>query len=322
MSRPTLRVAGVLGLWLLAAATAPPARAETLPVQVAGLRARFEAARATLEDHLSEACVRGPRGQQGREGEQGQPGLQGPQGPPGVRGPEGRKGKTRPLPDIELSAGVLKLLDPRRQSWVALRSPIESGEVILGGNSGAYAAVLNATGGHGRATLFGPRQARTFEVAYSAGGNAGGVLVGGRQAHDYAEVFELATRRDVLPGTVMSVAGDGVALAPSAAAYDPKVMGVVSGAGDLRPAMVVGSRADASTDLPVALMGRVYVRVCAEGGAVAAGDLLVSSSLPGVAMRAAGDRRALGRVIGKALEPYAAGDRQSEGLVQMMVLNR
>ncbi len=308
MRRQTSRAASALSFWILVACAVPPARAESLPDQVAGLKERLAAARSAYESHLSVACNRGPQGQQGPVGELGQQGPQGPQGRPGVRGPEGREGKTRPLPDIEHSDGLLKLVDPRRQSWVAVGSPIDSGEVLLGRSSGAFALVLRVASQHGQAILYGPRQAKTFEVAYSADGNAGGLLVGGQRAHDYAEVFELATRRGVVPGTVMSVAGDGVALAPSAAAYDPKVMGVVSGAGDLRPAMVVGSRADASTDLPVALMGRVYVRVCAEGGAVA--------------MRAAGDRRALGRVIGKALEPYAAGDRQSEGLVQMMVLNR
>ncbi len=276
----------------------------------------------SFDDHLPAACGRGAQGPRGRVGSQGSPGDQGPPGPPGPQGEAGLQGKARPLRNIDLSLGGVKLYDDRRQSWVSLQSQIDSGEVVVGRHSDDDALVLNVARQHGQAILYGPRQAKTFEVAYSADGNAGGLLVGGQRAHDYAEVFELATRRGVVPGTVMSVASDGVALAPSATAYDPKVVGVVSSAGDLRPAAVVGARADASTDLPVALMGRVYVRVCAEGGAVAAGDLLVSSSQPGVAMRGVAGERAFGKVIGKALQRYASEDQLSEGLIQMMILNR
>ena len=72
--------------------------------------------------------------------------------------------------------------------------------------------------------------------------------------------------------------------------------------------------------MPIALIGQVYVRVTRENGAISVGDLRVSSSRSGVAMRGGADR-AIGTVIGKALESYdeLAG---KEGLIRMLVMNR
>jgi hypothetical protein len=86
--------------------------------------------------------------------------------------------------------------------------------------------------------------------------------------------------------------------------------------------MVLGGRADGTSDLPVALSGTVYVQVSGEGGPVGLGDLLVTSSRPGVAMRAASSERALGAVLGKALEPWAPGKADQVGLVRMLVMAR
>ena len=83
--------------------------------------------------------------------------------------------------------------------------------------------------------------------------------------------------------------------------------------------MRIGSREDGSTDLPVAVAGQVYVRVNTESGPIAVGDLLVSSSVPGVAMRGVDSSRLTGTVVGKALQPYAG---ENESLIRMLVLNR
>ena len=98
-------------------------------------------------------------------------------------------------------------------------------------------------------------------------------------------------------------------------------VGVISGAGELQPGTVMGSREDGSNDLPLAVSGQVYGRVCLEGGAIEPGDLLVASSQPGVAMRAADAGRAAGAVVGKALEAFDSG-KEKEGLVRMMVMLR
>ncbi len=280
MQQPMMHKALVCLLILAAAgAGADRSPAETLPAQAEGLEERLRAVRVELEEHLPEACVRGPQGSTGPAGPAGLTGSQGPIGPPGGKGGQGRIGKLRPEPNIEFSAGVMKFRDDSWQNKVGFQS-IASTEVTIGRSDTDLALLLRVDPTHqqGLVTLFDARQRKTFQVAHTKNGG-GAVTVGGRRAHDYAEVFELATRRGVVPGTVMSIASGGVLLAPSAMPFDPKVVGVVSGAGGLIPAVVAGARADATTDLPVALMGRVYVRVCAEGGAVAPGDLLVSSSL-------------------------------------------
>ena len=158
-------------------------------------------------------------------------------------------------------------------------------------------------------------------IAANSGGGAGFISVSGERVHDVAEVFDLETRDGVIPGSVMSVDAHGSgALMPAAVAYDRKVVGVISGAGDFQHAMLIGSREDGTHDLPVALTGQVYVRVSAENGPISPGDLLVSSSSPGVAMTATDINRSIGAVIGKALRSFEESD--SEGLVRMLVMAR
>ena len=53
----------------------------------------------------------------------------------------------------------------------------------------------------------------------------------------------------------------------------------------------------------LALVGIVPVKVSAEGGPIQPGDLLVTSSTPGHAMRWAGPDLCPCSVVGKALEP-------------------
>jgi hypothetical protein len=86
--------------------------------------------------------------------------------------------------------------------------------------------------------------------------------------------------------------------------------------------MRIGLRNDGTANMPIAICGQTYVRVCLEGGAIQTGDLLVSSSSRGVAMRCADLERAFGAVIGKALEPFNGHPENSEGLVKMLVMSR
>ena len=62
-------------------------------------------------------------------------------------------------------------------------------------------------------------------------------------------------------------------------------------------------------------MGKVFCRVDASYGSVAAGDLLTTSPTIGHAMKAADRSRAFGAVLGKALKPLAGG----RGLVPVLV---
>jgi len=59
-------------------------------------------------------------------------------------------------------------------------------------------------------------------------------------------------------------------------------------------------------EVPLAVVG-VPCKVTAENGPITAGDLLVSSSRPGYAMKGTNRKRLLGAVVGKALEPLPSG---------------
>ncbi len=156
---------------------------------------------------------------------------------------------------------------------------------------------------------------------------------------DVAEAFEHSASAIPNPGMVMVIdAANPGMLTVSTQAYDKKVAGIISGAGGLRPGMVLGGEtgavseaedADQAADeehcsqssgtpdeLPLALAGRVYCYVDATEYAVEVGDLLTTSATPGHAMKAADPTRAFGAVLGKAMEPLAKGEK---GLVLVLV---
>lgn len=91
-------------------------------------------------------------------------------------------------------------------------------------------------------------------------------------------------------------------------ANDTSVAGVISTA----PAMLIGAT-ESESDTPLALAGRVPVKVSAENGAIRRGDLLTTSDTPGHAMRATPievngiEFYAPGTIIGKAMEELETG---------------
>lgn len=151
-----------------------------------------------------------------------------------------------------------------------------------------------------------------------AGGNATIHLDGNRgditlRNADCAEEFD-AAGDEVDPGTVV-VLDDG-RLQQSSAAYDKRVAGIVSGAGEFKPALVLDRRPSVSPRTPVALMEKAYCKVDASFSAVEVGDLLTTSPTPGQAMKADDPLlRAFGAVIGKALRPL----KQGAGMIPVLV---
>lgn len=131
---------------------------------------------------------------------------------------------------------------------------------------------------------------------------------------DCAEHFNIGAGVTVEPGTVMVVGEDG-ALFPSQHAYDKRVAGVVSGAGNYKPGIVLDKQESSNTRKPIALLGKVYCKVDAHFGAIGVGDLLTTSPTPGHAMKADDPLRAFGTVIGKALRPLAEG----QGLIPILI---
>jgi hypothetical protein len=152
------------------------------------------------------------------------------------------------------------------------------------------------------------------DPSVNAGGNVevmGDILLANA---DCAEDFNVSGGELVEPGTVM-VLDDQETLKPSEYAYDKRVAGVISGAGDCKPAIVLNRRPTQQIRWPLALVGKVFCKVDARFGSIEVGDLLTTSDTPGHAMKATDPVKAFGSVLGKALRPL----RDGQGLVPLLV---
>jgi hypothetical protein len=140
-----------------------------------------------------------------------------------------------------------------------------------------------------------------------------GVTCGG----DYAESVEVENNRsNYTPGDllVLDSANPGKVL-KSAEPYSTAIAGIYS----TKPG-TVGRRLTTpknSEELPMALIGVVPAKVSAENGAIKVGDLLVSSSIPGYAMRGTDKTRMFGAVVGKAMGTLESGTGSIEVLVTL-----
>jgi hypothetical protein len=137
------------------------------------------------------------------------------------------------------------------------------------------------------------------------------VLKGG----DYAESVDVTgDRTKYEPGDVLVIdsSASGKFL-KSAEPYSTSVSGIYS----TKPG-TVGRRQltpMAADEVPMAMMGIVPTNVTAENGAIHPGDLLVTSSTLGYAMKGTDRNRMLGAVIGKALGGLDSGN----GVIEVVV---
>jgi hypothetical protein len=193
--------------------------------------------------------------------------------------------------------------------------------------SDAHAGVTGrnlTTGAHGGVGIYGTggKFAGKFDGTVQVNGdhNVTGTLnvttdiILAAQASDCAEDFDVATGHEVEPGTVMVLDESG-ALRPSEQGYDRKVAGVISGAGGLRPGMILGRCDSSEHRVPIALVGKVYCKADADYAPIEVGDLLTTSPTTGHAMKASDPLRAFGAVMGKALRPL----RHGKGLVPILI---
>src|SRR5882724_504242 len=125
----------------------------------------------------------------------------------------------------------------------------------------------------------------------------------------YQDVAEWVPSSQQLPtGTVVVLdATKSNQVTSSTVSYDTRVAGVVSA----QPGIALGEKSD--TKVLVATTGRVRIKVDASKGAIHIGDLLVTSDIPGVAMKSVPVNlggvqfHRPGTLIGKALEPLEKG---------------
>jgi hypothetical protein len=139
---------------------------------------------------------------------------------------------------------------------------------------------------------------------------ASGTISGHNVIANYQDVAEwVPTEHPIPAGTVVVINPQKRnEVLPSARSYDTGVAGVVSE----NPGLLLGIAAD--TKSKIATTGRVRVHVDATAHPINAGDLLVTSEKPGVAMASqpidiAGVKiHRPGTLIGKALEPLQSGE--------------
>jgi hypothetical protein len=176
-------------------------------------------------------------------------------------------------------------------------------------NVGAGAVLqLKSGGGPFLYAWSGLSEAR-FRLEGDGNAYADGAWYGG--GADVAEMVDASDGVEAGDVLVIGAAGDFEA---SGAPFQTSVAGVYS----TRPGFVGGQPIEGGDagKVPLAIVGIVPVKVSSENGAIAPGDLLVTSSLRGHAM-GAGPNPPLGTVIGKALGTLAHTERT--GVIRMLV---
>jgi hypothetical protein len=174
----------------------------------------------------------------------------------------------------DYSEGGLVLFDrfgaPRLLHWV---SPDSNGQIVLFDAGSLPGLILDASGGVTTARA------------------------------DVAEHFA-ASEAGIPAGSVVSIdPGRPGRMRMADTPYDPRVAGVAAGANGYLPGMTLGATPGRENPVAVTLTGTVYCRVTNAGGAIRAGDLLTTSSVPGHAMRVTDHAAARGAILGKAMEP-------------------
>jgi hypothetical protein len=221
----------------------------------------------------------------------------------------------------------------KRSGWIVVRNDADKDAAYLTGHDGDGRLELrDKTGktvillkGYGASGWFGglgsdgdlvvlPKEATAQETAQASvwiRGDNGDIVL--RNA-DCAEEFDVEDAAGVGGGAVL-VLNDRGGLCVAHRPYDRRVAGVVSGAGGLRPGIVLGREPGVAGRCPVALSGKVFCQVDATYGPIEVGDLLTTSATPGHAMSARDSGRAFGAVLGKAIAPLRAG----QGLIPILV---
>lgn len=221
--------------------------------------------------------------------------------------------------------GVIRAYDATGVKTVEINADQgANGNVNIYNESGVKTVELDAREGEGagQIELFDASGALRIEIDADKGGDSF-ISVDVLQINggaDLSEQFDVAFTehsQSPEPGMVVSIDPHSPGeLQISADAYDRRVAGVISGAGGVKPGMMMGQDGSiADGEYPVALTGRVYVKADASYGAIEPGDLMTTSDTPGHAMKVTDHTRAGGSVLGKAMTSLKSG----QGLVLVLV---
>jgi trimeric autotransporter adhesin len=142
----------------------------------------------------------------------------------------------------------------------------------------------------------------------------GGVNPGGADFAESVAVAHVPHRYEPGDLLVLDTSADRQ-LNLSSEPYSTLVAGIYS----TKPGVLATThKIDAPTsigEVPLAIVGIVPCKASAENGPIQRGDLLVTSSRPGYAMKGTDRTRMLGAVVGKAMEPLTSGT----GTIQVLV---
>lgn len=176
-----------------------------------------------------------------------------------------------------------------------------TGGVLLRGSGGVPAqpdGTFQFTGwfainGDGSASFSGPISAANFQS----------------EGADFAESMDVAGEKaDYEPGDVLAIdAASDRRLVKAAGAYNGSVAGIYATKPGILASPYPAGDPSLADDVPLAIVGIVPCKVTAANGAIARGDLLVVSDVPGYAMKGTDRSRLVGSVVGKALQPLSSG---------------
>ncbi|KAA2221398.1 beta strand repeat-containing protein [Chryseobacterium sediminis] len=146
-----------------------------------------------------------------------------------------------------------------------------------------------------------------------------GFFNGGTQnsGADVAEVFDVnGSISQYEPGDILVISTKADrTVEKSSTPYSTLVAGVYA----TKPGVLLTEEhidTDISNKAPMGVIGVIPTKVCLENGKIKRGDLLVTSSKAGVAMKADIKKVKIGQVIGKALQDY---DQKEIGKIQVLV---
>jgi hypothetical protein len=188
-----------------------------------------------------------------------------------------------------------------------------NGNIISASSSGISRFVISNSGSVG---INDPNPSNTLKVtgsicagssSGSCAGNSAGTIYAVNTSLQNADLAENYISSQILePGDIIMPEGKNKneAVVKTNKRYQKETIGIISS----KPGITLNS--EAITDetypykYPVALSGRVPVKVSSENGDIHAGDNITTSSIPGIGMKSTGK----GVIIGRALENYENSD--------------
>lgn len=105
------------------------------------------------------------------------------------------------------------------------------------------------------------------------------------------------------------------AVKPSTKPYDNTVAGIIS----KTPSIYIQP---GDNRLPLAIVGKVFCKVTGENGPIKIGDLLVTSSVAGHAMKADAEKVLSGMVVGRAMDNFDGKTKEQKTEIRVLVNSR